>query len=85
MVSVNTSDITTGAKVGNWQVLGVDGRRAHAHCVCGTVRVLAIASLLDGTAAPSCGCAPISSEQVALRRHEPVVRFNLTPKIEPFS
>lgn len=58
------SDITPGARVGNWQVLGVDGRRAHAICVCGTVRVLAIASLLDGSAAPSCGCQQLSRQQI---------------------
>ena len=42
---MRVSDITAGARVGNWQVLGVGGRHAHAICVCGTVRVLAIASL----------------------------------------
>jgi len=74
MISM-VGEYATGVRIGNWQVLGVDGRRAHSICVCGTVRVLAADSLLDGTAAPSCGCAPLSSEQVALRRHEPVFRF----------
>ena len=63
----------------------MDGTRAYSICSAAPVRVLAITSLLDGTAAPSCGCAPLTSEQVALRRHEPVFGFNLTPKIEPFS
>jgi hypothetical protein len=65
-----TDSITPGTKVGNWQVLGVDGKRAHCACSCGTVRVLAVTSLLDGSCAPSCGCAPLSPTQLAQQRGE---------------
>jgi hypothetical protein len=61
---------TRGATINNWQVLGTDGKRAHCICSCGAARVLAIASLLDGTAAPSCGCAPLSPRQIAQQRGE---------------
>jgi hypothetical protein len=64
------SDLHIGVKIGNWEILSVDGKRAHCACACGTVRVLAVTSLLDGSAAPSCGCAPLSPEQAALRRGE---------------
>jgi hypothetical protein len=62
--------ITTGATTNGWQILSVDGKRACCSCSCGAVRVLAISSLLDGTAAPSCGCAPLSSRQIAQQRGE---------------
>jgi hypothetical protein len=64
------SDLHVGAKVGSWEVLGLDGKRAHCVCACGVVRALAIASLIDGSAASSCGCAPLSPEQAAQQRGE---------------
>ena len=42
-------EITTGTQIGNWQVLGVDGRRAHCSWSCGAVRVIAVDALRTGT------------------------------------
>ena len=57
--------IIPGAEVGHWLVLAVDatGRRAGCRCRCGTVREVSVAALTSGTST-SCGCAPLSSEQV---------------------
>jgi hypothetical protein len=55
----------------SWEILSVDpsGKRVCCSGVCGTVRILSVAALLDGTAAPSCGCRKLSGEQLdALRR-----------------
>ena len=76
--------IAAGVTINNWLVASVNGRAATCQCKCGSLRVISIASLLDGTAAPSSGCAPLSSEQVALRRATSQ-SSGLTPKIEPFS
>ena len=64
------NDITPGAKVGNWLVASVSGRAATCQCGCGAIRVISTASLLDGSAAPSCGCAPLSPRQIAQQRGE---------------
>jgi hypothetical protein len=63
--------IVPGMRIRNWEVMSVDpnGKRACASCVCGAVRILSVAALLDGTASPSCGCRQLSREQGdALRR-----------------
>jgi hypothetical protein len=62
--------LTPRTQIDNWQVLGVDGRRAQRACQCGAVRVIAVDALRTGTCAPNCGCAALTSEQVALRRGE---------------
>ena len=62
---------TIGQRFGNWEVFGLDasGRRASCGCVCGSVRILSTDALLNGTAAPSCGCTPLSAPQLeALRQ-----------------
>ena len=58
---------TGGATTNNWQVLGTDGKPAHCICSCGAARVLAIASLLDGTAAP---CAALAQADCAAARRD---------------
>jgi hypothetical protein len=57
--------IVPGRRVGNWEALSVDpsGKRACCSCVCGTVRILSVAALLDGTATASCGCRPLTPKQ----------------------
>jgi len=62
--------ISVGTKIGAWEILSVDGRACLCKCACGTVRAIARTALTDGTAAPSCGCAPLSSEQIARQRVE---------------
>jgi hypothetical protein len=65
--------ITTGTKYRSWDVLSVspDGRRACCGCgVCGTVRILSVAALTEGSAPPSCGCAPLTLAEAAALRPE---------------
>jgi hypothetical protein len=59
-----------GTKVGNWQTLNLDGKRATCICVCGVARVLSTAALLDRSCAASCGCAALTPEQIAQQRGE---------------
>jgi hypothetical protein len=63
------SDLHVGARVGK-EILNVEGKRATCACTCGAVHVLAVTSLLDGSAAPSCGCAPLSPRQITTQRRE---------------
>jgi hypothetical protein len=67
-----TPTITPGQRVGNWEILSVDpsGKRVCCACVCGTVRILSVAALLDGTATPSCGCRPLTPAQRSELRAE---------------
>jgi hypothetical protein len=64
------AEITPGTQVGNWQILRSDNRRATCICVCGVARVIATASLLDGTATPSCGCAELTADRRSALRDE---------------
>lgn len=62
--------ITPGSKTGFWEVLSIDptGKRCCAGCVCGNVSIISVASLLDGTAAPSCGCITTKHQAKTMRR-----------------
>jgi hypothetical protein len=62
--------IAPGAKIGFWTVVEIDesGRRALCECCCKNLRSLMIASLLDGTAAASCGCTPPTRKKNARHR-----------------
>jgi hypothetical protein len=62
--------IAAGVKVGSWLVARIEGRAATCQCRCGSLRVLVVASLVDGSAAPSCGCQPLSPGEVAQQRSE---------------
>jgi hypothetical protein len=66
----DTATITIGSTIGHWRVATVNARAATCQCRCGAVRVLSVASLIDGTAAPSCGCAPLTSPQLEALREE---------------
>jgi hypothetical protein len=70
MIAMKKADhdinIAPGAIIGNWHILSIDpssGKRACCRCVCGSVRILSTAALLDGSALPSCGCQQLSREQ----------------------
>jgi hypothetical protein len=69
-MNMTDEPITPGATINNWLVASVNGRAATCQCKCGSLRVISIASLLDRTAAPSCGCAPPSRGQAAQQRTE---------------
>jgi hypothetical protein len=62
--------ITPGATFGNWRVVSIGGRGALCQCRCGTTRAVAIAALLDNSAAPSCGCQRLTSSQIEALRTE---------------
>ena len=63
--------MTPGTKFNHWTIVVIQGRRATAQCRCGAIRQLYVASLLDGSASSSCGCAPrTASERTALLREE---------------
>lgn len=64
--------IAPGAKIGFWTIVEIDesGRRALCECRCKNLRSLMINSLVDGTAATSCGCAPLTKKQIAARQQE---------------
>jgi hypothetical protein len=47
-----TAAISAGVRIGNWTILNVSGHRASASCVCGAVRILAVAALVDGSVSP---------------------------------
>ncbi len=55
------TDIVAGIKIADWTVVGVAGRRVTCMCRCSAIRIIALDSLLDGSAPPSCGCAPAIS------------------------
>jgi hypothetical protein len=67
---MSTDQITPGTKIGHWLVARAEGRSALCQCVCGATRFIAIAALLDGSASPSCGCAPRSREEIDAARGE---------------
>jgi hypothetical protein len=75
-------NVTPGARVGHWRVLGLDGhRRATCQCRCGNIRVLAVDALASG-ASTSCGCAPPTAEaarkaRVEAEQHRRVRELNL--------
>jgi hypothetical protein len=58
---MSTEPITPGTKIGNWIIASINGRAATCQCTCGSLRVLSVASLIDGSCAPSCSCAPLTS------------------------
>lgn len=63
------SALVPGASFGHWRIVAVQGRRATAQCHCGAIRQLPIASIADGSAPSSCGCAPRTrAEEDGLRR-----------------
>jgi hypothetical protein len=66
---MSTNDLT-GTKIGAWEILNVDGRACLCRCACSGTRAIATAALVDGSAAPSCGCAPLSPGQAAQQRTE---------------
>jgi hypothetical protein len=74
-----TSDdatVTTDQAFGHWIVLAVEGRRATCRCRCQTIRIIAVAALLDGSAASSCGCAPMTAtEQQGQQRREQIAEW----------
>jgi hypothetical protein len=57
------TSIAVGQRFGAWEVVGVEGRRASCRCRCGVVRAISVDAIVAGTAAPSCGCAPLSRRQ----------------------
>jgi hypothetical protein len=59
-----------GATFGHWRGVKVDGRAATCVCRYGTARVIAVDAIANGTAAPSCGCTPLTSPQIEARREE---------------
>ena len=73
---MNALDFMTapGAKVAgtHWTIVKVedDGRRTLVQCICGNSKLVFTAALRDGTVAPSCGCRPLSKEQLAAQRQE---------------
>jgi hypothetical protein len=66
----DTPTITTGTTFGHWRVAAVNGRIATCQCCCGAIRTIAVAALADGTASPSCGCAPLTAPQLEALRQE---------------
>jgi hypothetical protein len=62
--------IAAGATFGSWRVASVNGRAATCVCRCGTARVIAVDAIANGSAAPSCGCAPLTTPQIEARREE---------------
>jgi hypothetical protein len=62
--------IAPGTKIGFWTVVKVDDRRTLVECICGNAKAVFTASLVDGSCAPSCGCRPLSREQLATQRQE---------------
>ena len=59
-----------GDRIGAWTILSVspDGGRAICACSCSTTRILAVAALMDGSAAMSCGCQPLSKKRKRAQR-----------------
>jgi hypothetical protein len=57
------SALVVGQQFGDWTILGIDGRRAVCRCRCKEVRVVAADALLSGMST-SCGCAPLSADQI---------------------
>jgi hypothetical protein len=71
--AITLAAATFGAKTyHHWVILNTDptGKRAACRCRCGTTRIISTAAIEDGTAAESCGCAPITSEQIEALRQE---------------
>jgi hypothetical protein len=64
--------ITAGTAFGSWTVASLDpsGKRATCACVCGSIRVIAVAALASGSAVGSCGCRVPPREHFAELREE---------------
>jgi hypothetical protein len=62
--------LKAGDHIGAWTVVNVDPAGAQCVCLCrcGATRILAVGALVDGTAAPSCGCQPLSRKQKRAQR-----------------
>ena len=62
--------LKAGDRIGAWTVLSIspDGGRAICSCSCSATRILAVAALVDGSAAMSCGCRPLSRKQKKAQR-----------------
>jgi hypothetical protein len=70
----DATTIAPGAKIAgtHWTIVRIDddGRRALVQCACGNCKSVFIAALRDGSCAPSCGCRPLTKEQVAQQHDE---------------
>jgi hypothetical protein len=61
------TNIKSGDRVHNWQIIAVDGRRATCRCRCGEIRIIAVDALAEGHCT-SCGCStPTPQKMAALR------------------
>jgi hypothetical protein len=63
MITESGTMLKPGDHINSWTVIQTDGARATCICKCDSVRILAVAALLDGTATPSCGCQAPTPQQ----------------------
>jgi hypothetical protein len=55
--------VAAGQRFGAWEIVEVKGWRAYCRCRCSLVRIISVDAIVAGTAALSCGCAPLSRRQ----------------------